>query len=187
MHRLFPILFLALFFFINSNEVFTQTGEDRLSVFKNRTIPDDPNVLFYIHKNTNPNCIVYALKLAEDGKINPKEPIEVFWRRYQEDGRKKQLGWLEKTFAFDFKVKPVTSKPNSYVFTLTAMKDRKLYATQNSKGEPQTATMINGKLALLEKIYLMVDDTKRIQEVLSMELFGKDFKTGKLVYEKIKK
>ncbi len=181
------ILFLTCALASFKGKTYAQTGKERLSVFDNRTIPDDPNVLFYIHKNTNPNCIVYALNLGEDGKINPKEPIEVFWRRYQEDGRKKQLGWLEKTFAFDFKVKPLASKPNSYVFNLVAMKNRDLYATQDKNGNPQVAATINGKLARLDKIYLMVDDTKRIQEVLSMELFGRDFKTGELVYEKIEK
>lgn len=178
------IILLSLMMSINA---FSQDGKERLKVFNNRTVPDDPNVMFYIHKNTNPNCIVYAMVLGPDGKMDPKNPIEVFWRRYQEDGRKKKLGWLEKTFAFDFKVKKVASKDNTYEFSLTAMKDRKLYVTQNSKGEAQVGTKINGKIAKLEKIYLMVDDTKTIQDVLSMELFGKDFKTGELVYEKIKK
>lgn len=186
MNRLIPILLLVFFTQISFTSK-SQPGKERLSVFDDRIVPDDPNVLFYIHKNTNPNCIVYALNLSSDGKIDPKDPIEVFWRRYQEDGRKKKLGWLEKTFAFDFKVKPMPSKPNSYIFNLVAMKKRNLYATQDKNGNPQVAAKINGQLARLDKIYLMVDDTKRIQEVLSMELFGRDFKTGELVYEKIEK
>ncbi|MEJ6736385.1 MAG: DUF4833 domain-containing protein [Flavobacteriales bacterium] len=168
-----------------SSTSFSQNGEERLKVFENRITPDDPNVLFYIHKNTNPNAIVYALNLDANNKINSEEPIEVFWRRYQEDGRKKKLGWLEKTFAFDFKVKPFEGKENTYIFSLIAMKDKKLYATQNKKGEPVVFATISGKTALLKKIYLMVDDTKRIQSVLSMELFGEDPKTGQLIYEKM--
>jgi hypothetical protein len=179
-YLLVGLLFLSL-------SSIAQNGEDRLKIFEDRTVPDDPNVLFYIHKNTNPNAIVYALNLGDNGKINTKDPIEVFWRRYQEDGRKKKLGWLEKTFAFDFKVRAAKTKPNTFIFSLVAMKKRQLYATQDKKGNPQVATTIDGKIAKLEKIYLMVDDTKTIQDVLSMELFGRDFKTGKLVYEKIKK
>ena len=182
MNRLL-ILFFSLVLLSTSS--FCQDGKERLKVFDNRITPDDPNVLFYIHKNTNPNAIVYALKLGADGKINPKEPIEVFWRRYQEDGRRKKLAWLEKTFAFDFKVKSIKGKENTYAFSLIAMKGKQLFATQNKKGEPVVFTSISGKTARLEKIYLMVDDTKRIQSVLSMELFGKDPKTGKLLYEKI--
>ncbi|MDG1477144.1 MAG: DUF4833 domain-containing protein [Vicingaceae bacterium] len=180
--------FLSLLFFVTLlTNGFSQDGKERLKVFDNRTIPDDPNVLFYIHKNTNPNAVVYALKLDSDKKINPEEPIEVFWRRYQEDGRKKKLAWLEKTFAFDFKVKPVNGKENTYAFSLIAMKDKQLIATQNKKGEPLVFMTIAGKSALLEKLYIMVDDTKRIQSVLSIEIFGKDPKTGQLVYEKIVK
>jgi len=176
-------LFVSLFFFNSIS--FCQNGKERLHVFDNRTTPDDPNVLFYIHKNTNPNAVVYALNLDDNKKINKQNPIEAFWRRYQEDGRRKKLAWLEKTFAFDFKVKPLKGKENTYVFSLIAMKDKKLYATQNKNGEPIVIMTISGKTAILEKIYLMVDDSKRIQSVSSMELFGKDPKTGQLIYEKI--
>ncbi len=183
LNKISLILFLTVISY--STQLNAQTGEERLFVFEDRTIPDDKNVLFYIHKNTNPNAIVYALNILDDGTINPKDPIEVFWRRYQEDGRKKKLGWLEKTFAFDFKVKASETKENSYIFSLIAMKNKQLFATQNKNGGPQVATKIDGKLSHLDRIYLMVDDTKTIQEVLSMELFGRDLKTGKLAYEKI--
>ncbi len=176
---------LSIFLIIGINlSAFSQNKED---VFIGHTVPDDPNVMFYIQKNTNPNTIVYAMLLGEDGKMNPDEPIEVFWRRYQEDGRKKKLAWLEKTFAFDFKVKPVEGKDNMYTFSLVAMKGKKLFVTQTKTGEANVFMKIDGKTARLERIYLMVDDSKRIQSVLSMELFGRDNKTGKLIYEKIVK
>ncbi len=185
MRNLFSILLVAFVLQFNSNVVFAQDGKDRLSVFDDRETPDDPNVLFYIHKDINPNCIVYALKKGADGKIDPKNPMEVFWRRYQEDGRKKKLGWLEKTFAFDFDVKKVKDKPNTYMFDIVAVKKRYFYFTQDKKGNPITITKINGKNAKIEKIYLTVDDSKTMHKLLSLEIFGKDPKTGKLVYEKI--
>ena len=84
------LLILFISFLLLSSNSFSQNGPERLKVFKNRITPDDPNVLFYIHKNTNPNAIVYALNIDTNNKINSKEPIKVFWRRYQEDGRKKK-------------------------------------------------------------------------------------------------
>ena len=183
MSRYLIILF-SLFLILVTNICSAQGKED---VFIGHTVPDDPNVLFYIQKNTNPNTIVYALNLDAGGKISADKPMEVFWRRYQEDGRKKKLAWLEKTFAFDFKIKPMPNKANTYVFSLIAMKDRKLYASQDKKGKPRAMMTISGKIAQLERIYLIVDDTKRIQSVLSMELFGRDLKTNKLIYEKIVK
>ena len=175
---------LSLLLFGISLSFYAQNVE---SVFDGHTVPDDPNVMFYIQKNTNPNTVVYALRLDSDGKIDTKEPMEVFWRRYQEDGRRKKLGWLEKTFAFDFKVRPVDAKPNTYVFNLVAMKNKNVFVTQDKKGNPKVFMTISGKTALLERIYVMVDDSKRIQSVLTMELFGRDFKTGNLIYEKILK
>ena len=182
MHKILFILLSSLLTIGISQRLIAQ---DKEAVFNGHTIPTDENMMFYIQKNTNPNTVVYALKLGNDGKINPKTPMEVFWRRYQEDGRKKKLKWLEKTFAFDFKVSAVKNKTNTYVFSLVAIKGKKLYVTQDKKGNPKVFMKINGKTARLERIYVMVDDSKRIQSVLSMELFGKDFKTGKLIYEKI--
>ena len=83
LNKISLILFLTVISY--STQLNAQTGEERLFVFEDRTIPDDKNVLFYIHKNTNPNAIVYALNILDDGTINPKDPIEVFWRRYPED------------------------------------------------------------------------------------------------------
>ena len=182
MHKIVSFLFSLFLITGISQTSFAQNKED---VFIGHTVPDDPNVMFYIQKNTNPNTIVYALNIGTDGKIDPQEPMEVFWRRYQEDGKKKKLAWLEKTFAFDFKVKPVEGKENTYAFSLIAMKGRQLYVTQTKSGKPNVFMKINGKMARLERIYVMVDDSKRIQSVNSMELFGRDYKTGKLIYEKI--
>lgn len=175
----------SLFLMIGINQ--TAFSQNKEAVFIGHTVPDDPNVMFYIQKNTNPNTIVYAMKLGSDGNMDPKEPMEVFWRRYQEDGARKKLDWLEKTFAFDFKVKPLEGKENTYAFSLVAMKGRQLYLTQTKTGDPNVFMKIDGKIARLERIYVMVDDSKRIQSVNSMELFGRDYKTGKLIYEKIVK
>ena len=184
MFKHFSFLLTLLLFFGISNTFFSQNKED---VFIGHTVPDDANVMFYIQKNTNPNTIVYAMRLGADGKMDPNEPMEVFWRRYQEDGARKKLAWLEKTFAFDFKVKPIEGKENSYVFSLIAMKGKKIYVTQTKSGKANVFMKIAGKTAQLERIYVMVDDSKRIQSVNSMELFGRNNKTGELVYEKIVK
>ena len=180
------ILFSCLMIMGISLSTYSQNEE---SVFDGIPIPTDGNMMFYIQKNTNPNTVVYALNIGSDGKINPKEPIEVFWRRYEkENGIKKKLGWVEKTFAFDFKVKSVKNKTNTYVFSLIAMKNKKLFVTQDKKGAPLVLMTISGKTAILERIFVMVDDTnKTFQKVLSMQLFGRDSKTGELVYEKILK
>lgn len=178
--------FSILYFFILVTGFFSRTfAQGKEDVFIGHTIPTDKNMMFYIQKNTNPNTVVYALKLRQDGKINPEDPMEVFWRRYQEDGSKKKLKWLERTFAFNFKVKPIKNQSNTYVFSLVAIKNKKIYVSQDNYGKPKVFMKIAGQTARLERIYVMVDDSKRIQSVLSMELFGKDFKTGKLIYEKI--
>jgi hypothetical protein len=182
MHNFIPFFIALLLTVGTSNTSYSQNEE---AVFIGHTVPDDANIMFYIQKNTNPNTIVYALKLGADGKINPDDPMEVFWRRYQEDGARKKLAWLEKTFAFDFKVKAIADKENVFSFSLIAMKEKKMYVTQSKSGKPNVFMKISGKTARLERIYVMVDDSRRIQSVNSMEIFGRDYKTGELVYEKI--
>jgi hypothetical protein len=160
-------------------------GED--SIFNNYPTPKDENMLFYIQKSFNTNAVVYTLNIDENGNINTKEPIIVFWRRYQEDGQKRDLKYYEKTFGFGVKADFLKDRPNTVEFTIVALKKLKLFATVNTKGKPTVATTINGKPAYIEKVFITAEHTKLIPEVFAVELFGKEIKTGKYIYEKIDK
>ncbi len=157
-------------------------GED--SVFKGYPIPTEDHLLFYIQKSFNKNTVVYTLNVDKDGKINPSEPIKVFWRRYQEDGRIRDLSQIEKTFGYGVKSKPLKSKPNTYIFSIVALKEKNFVVTQNN-GKPFVITSINDKNAIIERVYIKAEHTKLMPKVFYLEVFGTDIKTRKPVYQRI--
>ena len=57
---------------------------------------------------------------------------------------------------------------------------------QEANGSPIALFPINGKMQILKRVYVKVDETKFITTVEYIELFGKDPVTGKDVYEKFK-
>jgi|TARA_R110001592_G_C12976706_1_gene733768 hypothetical protein len=188
--KLLPLLIILPAFYgfntIKPIEVATPNiGED--SVFSGYPTPKDANMLFYIQKSFNTNAVVYTLNIDDKGQINKEEPINVFWRRYQEQGQKRDLKYYEKTFGFGVKSDFLKDRPNTVEFTIVALKKLKLFATVNTKGEPTVATTINGKPAYIEKVFITAEHTKLLPEVFAVELFGKEIKTGKYIYERIEK
>lgn len=188
--KFFPLLivFPAFFGFKSIKIIDTTiliTGED--SVFNGYPTPKDENMLFYIQKSFNTNAVVYTLNIDKNGKIDEKEPVKVFWRRYQEQGQKRDLKYYEKTFGFGVKADMMKDRPNTVEFTIVALKKLKLFATVDTKGKPTVATTINGKPAYIEKVFITAEHTKLIPEVFALELFGKEIKTGKYIYERIDK
>jgi hypothetical protein len=176
------LLSLLIFGFNSDSNI---NNQDKTSVFDGYPTPTDNNMLFYIQKSFNTNAVVYTANIAEDGKLDPKEPVKVFWRRYQEDGRKRELKYIEKKFAFGVNFKKVKGKDNAYVFTLVSLKKMKLFITQDKNGNPKIATKIAGQNAQLKRVFVTAEHKKLLPKVFYVEVFGRDLKTGKFLYEKI--
>lgn len=172
-----------MFGFINPT---VKPNQDLTDVFDGYPVPTDKNMLFYIQKNFNTNTVVYTANIGKDGKLDPKEPVKVFWRRYQEDGRIRELKFIEKAFGFGMNTKPAKGKDNTYIFSLVSIKELKFVITQNKKGQVRLATMIDGKAAKIKRVFVTAEHTKVIPKIFSVEVFGSDLKTGEFLYQKIK-
>lgn len=59
--------------------------------------------LFQFERSTNKNYICYDVNL-KNGKLDLKEPVHAYWIRAEEGGEKKELSYLQFTFAFGYKV-----------------------------------------------------------------------------------
>lgn len=76
--------------------------------------------LFVFERSTNKNYICYDVNL-KDGKLNQKEPIHAYWIRTEEGGEKKELSYLQFTFAFGYKVD--SKKDNEVTIHLSPYKN----------------------------------------------------------------
>ena len=163
---------------------FHNKDQDRTSVFDGYPVPTDKNMLFYIQKSFNTNAVVYAANIAEDGKLDPKKPVKVFWRRYQEDGRKRELKYLERKLGFGVSSKPLKGKENTYILRLVSLKKMSLVITQNKKGKPVLITKINEKPAHIKRVFVTAEHKSLLPKVFFVEVFGSELKTGEFLYEK---
>lgn len=145
-----------------------------------------PNQLFYIQRSSNINSIIYDANLGIDKKLDPKNPVHTYWILYTQGGKKQELTGIQRTLAYGLHTKATTGELGSYDGYFFAYRKRKFVVKTNTKGEPIALFPINGKMQILKKVFVKVDESGMMPSVISVELWGRDVGTDKEVYEKFK-
>jgi len=139
--------------------------------------------LFIIERSKNANVVHYDARLNADGKLEPAEPVVAYWIMLAGDGHRENLKWIEKNWAYGFDIKPDASGIG-YRMTVAAAPNRPI--TVKTAGEVARAELvIDGRPAVLEKMYIDSSDGLTGPKVHYIELRGKDLQTGENRYEKI--
>ncbi len=139
--------------------------------------------LFIIERSKNANVVHYDARLTADGKLDPKEPVIAYWVLSAEDGRREELSQIEKKKAYGFDIKPDPSA-KGYKMTLVAAPQQQI--TVRKEGDAVCAeAVIDGRPAVLEKMYIKASDGLMGPKVEYIELYGKDLETGGKRYQKI--
>lgn len=139
--------------------------------------------LFIIERSKNANVVHYDARLTADGKLDPKEPVIAYWVKLAGDGRREELNWIEKKKAYGFRIKPDPSV-KGYKMTLVAAPEQQI--TVKKEGDAVRAEgVIDGRPAVLEKMYIKASDGLMGPKVQYIELYGKDLQTGGKRYQKI--
>jgi hypothetical protein len=144
-----------------------------------------PNQLFYLQRTPNTNTIVYELNLV-NGKINPEEPIHVFWIRYPEGGIYKELNYIQKHFAYG--VDADLMNDGRYKLTFAAYKKRNFYlayAPRDSKYH--VYGLVGNKMSMLIRVFIQINPggTFWAPNVQYIDIKGREIGTGKEVTERI--
>ncbi len=98
-------LFIRCIFFllaaIYSRQVFAQATSpaDTFPVPKRNAYQ-----LFYLQRQPNTNTIIVDLNV-KNGRFDTEDPVHVYWLRYTEEGQKKELNWIQRTFAYGIHAK----------------------------------------------------------------------------------
>lgn len=142
--------------------------------------------LFYIQRSSNINTIIYDAKIGVDKKLDPKNPVYTYWIRYNEGGKKQELSSIQRSLAYGLHTKATAGESGSYDGYFFAYRKRKFVVKMNNKGEPIALFPINGKMQILKKVFVKVDESGMMPSVISVELWGRDVTTDKEVYEKFK-
>ncbi len=139
--------------------------------------------LFVIERSTNKNVVQYDAQLTREGSLDPKEPVIAYWVMLANGGHREELTPLEKHLAYGFTIVPDPSG-RGYELILAGDKERGIRVSQES-GKVTAETMIAGRPALLEKLYIDFTDGFGLPKPNYIELFGRDPKSADNRYEKI--
>jgi hypothetical protein len=156
---------------------------EMLRIKPNYPVPAEPNQIFYIERSLNPNTVVYVANLDASGKLDPKEPVKAYWRRYNRGGYVKQLSLPERMLAYGVASVKRDGPNGAYSLTIAALPERKIYVGLNDKGHPEAFAKVGSRWARLVYVYLEVDDSGFLPDVSAMDLFGYDKATGKPLRE----
>ena len=147
--------------------------------------PDSPIRLFFIQRSTNINVAVYDANLI-GGRLNPKDPVRTYWYKFNEKPPIEELTMVQRTLAYGLYTSAIQGILNAFEGHFLAYRKRKFIVKQDASGNPIALFLINGKMQILKRVYVKVDETKFLTTVDYIELFGKDPVTGKDVYERFK-
>lgn len=145
-------------------------------------VPNEPNQLFYIQRSPNSNTVIYAAKLDAQGNFNSRTPVEAFWRKFNIDGSKQPLNFIERMMAYGVTMdarqsgKPVT-------FTVAALPQRKLTLALDAQHRPEATMLIDGRTVKVAYVYLRVVEGGLMPSVPALDIFGTDIASGKAIHE----
>jgi len=145
-------------------------------------VPAEPNQIFFLQRSMNSNTIVYAANFDGDGKLSRKNPIEVFWRRFSDNGEKKELGFAERNLAFGVTAKPVPGEPGAFRITLKSYTARSAILRIVDHA-PRLETKLLGKDVVLISAFLHLDESGRIPKVTKVDVWGRSLANGEPVFE----
>ncbi|HFE37785.1 MAG TPA: DUF4833 domain-containing protein [Gammaproteobacteria bacterium] len=143
--------------------------------------PQTKKLLFYLQRSSNSNTIVYEANLAANGQLNSKQPVNVYWLRYNTNGERRGLNFAERNFAYGLNFEPAGN--GAYLITLMAYSGRDIKIYVNSAGNAEAETLINNKVARLKRIYIDVSGSGFFSTVNYIELTGIDLLTNKEMTE----
>ncbi len=142
-------------------------------------VPDEPGQLFYVQRSPNANTVVYAAKLDTKGNFDTRTPVEAFWRKFNIDGSKKSLNFIERMMAYGVRTKP--GKP--VTFTIAALPERRLTLSLDTQHRPQATMQIGGRTVKVAYVYLQVEEGGLMPDVPSLDIVGTDIASGKAIRE----
>jgi len=137
--------------------------------------------LFTLARNTNANVLKYAVRTGKDGRLDGGNPIEAYWLMLAENGRREELTWTERRFAYGFSTS--NSSDRGCVLRLTACPERELRVRAVEGGYRAEATIAKQATAL-KRIFVFAEPHALFPSVRYVEISGTNA-SGKLVSERL--
>lgn len=145
-------------------------------------VPDEPNQLFYVQRSPNSNTVVYAARLDAQGNFDSRAPVEAFWRKFNIDGSRQPLNFIERMMAYGVKLE-AHKAGQPFAFTIASLPQRRLTLSMDARHHPQATMAIGSRTVKVVYVYLQVEESGLMPNVPSLDIFGIDTANGKAVHE----
>lgn len=153
-----------------------------LDGFNGYPVPHDENQIFFVQRSMNPNTIVYTARLNAKGMLDPKRPVDVFWRRFNDEGEKQELSFLERTGAFGVTAERLPDRKSAFRVSVVSYPERPALLTVVD-GRPRLEAKVAGEPAELVAAYLHLEGEGSVPAVTRVDLVGRSLATGKELRE----
>ena len=140
------------------------------------------DALFRIERNKNANIVQYDARVAEDGKLDSKQPVVGYWIRLADKGQVQKLAWIQDKFAYGFTAK-LNKQKNMVTLDMVANLGRSIVVRQDG-GDYRAVARIDGVDSYIEKIFIHATGKGASTKVNYIELHGKAVNNGNDQYER---
>ncbi len=176
------LLFIVLTFALFATPVWAQTKAPSPINFP--TPKNVDNMLFYLQRDPNTNTLIYALNLKENGNIDASSPIQVYWIRYGEQGQKKDLGYIQRKFAYGIDTKALGG--DKYEFRFVSHKKLPFYLQRTHDKSYHASVTINNHTIKVNRLFVRIQGGSFwLPNVKYAEVEGIDEATGKPIVERV--
>jgi hypothetical protein len=147
-------------------------------------VPDDPGMLFYVQQAIDKNILVYAARRRPDGPLDPDTPVEVFWRRYNDDGgNRRDISFFERLFAFGVRAEALPE--SRYSVRIAGYPRRAATVDIGPDGKPRALFAVGPRTVRVVYAYAMAEKTGFIPKVHYVDIHGFDVDSGEAVRERL--
>jgi hypothetical protein len=156
-------------------------------LFAGHAFTQSTQLLFSLGRSKNINRVFYEAQIAQDGLLNPKEPIHIYWILWAKDstGRiREELSLLEKNMAYGCKIEKYEGR-NHCSMIIVSYPDRVIDVSLH-EGKVTAQIVIDKNVSYLDSVFICYRETRMFPKVNYIELFGRAVETGVPQHEKIK-
>lgn len=144
----------------------------------------EENMLFYLQRDPNTNTLIYALNIQKDGKPDKNQPVKIYWIRYSENQERKELGYIQRKFAYGLVTKLINQE--QYELRFVSHKSLVFYLKRSSSSNYHVEVLLNGKKISVQRLFIRIEGGSFwIPNVRYATIEGLDIESGKPVIEKI--
>ncbi len=142
------------------------------------------NQLFYLQRDPNTNTFICELNIDKNGDVDRKEPVLIYWVRYNIDGKKADLSYVQRKFAYGIQTRELGK--DHFELRFVSHKELALYLVKDNDNKFRVYTTVNKKKIRLERIFVRIEGGSFwLPNVKYVELRGINPETNTVVAERI--